>query len=59
MNFIIEISEGLYFAGWDANIGSIKTIDDINLAYRMRYPIASKTLPKIISEFGTGEIKHL
>ena len=59
MNYIIEITEGIFFAGWDANLGTMKTIDDISLAYRMRRPTADVTLGKVIQKFGTGRVMRI
>lgn len=58
MNYIILIGDG-FFGGWDANIGIMKLVYDKQLAYRMRYPIASKTLPKVLNQYGKGEIAKL
>jgi len=59
MNYIIEITEGLYFGGWDALFGNVKTVDDKNLAYRMRRPIADRTLPKLIENYDDAKIIKL
>lgn len=56
MSFIIKINDNIYFAGWDAVLGGFKTTDNVNLAYRMRKPIAERTLPKIDEAFRTHAV---
>jgi hypothetical protein len=56
MNYIIEIDSGLWFCGWSTLDGSLKTTDDVALAYRMRRPLAERTLPKVLNQFGRGSI---
>lgn len=58
MNYIIQINDNLWFCGWDANNGIMKTTTNVKLAYRMRRPVADRTLPKVISQFGGGTITH-
>ena len=56
MNYIIEIDSGLWFCGWSTLDGSLKTTDDVALAYRMRRTLAERTLPKVLDQFGRGQI---
>lgn len=48
MDYIISLSDGRYFCGWDTLDGSMKFINDRSLAYRMRRPIAANTLSKVM-----------
>lgn len=47
MDYIISLSDGRYFCGWDTLDGSMKFRTDRALAYRMRRPIAANTLTKV------------
>lgn len=54
MDYIITLSDGRYFTGWDTLDGSLKFISEKSLAYRMRRPIAMKTMEKINSTIPGG-----
>lgn len=56
MNFIIKIQGNDYFGGWDAITGKLKVVHEQYLAYRMRRPVAEKTLPKVFAAYGKGQI---
>ena len=47
MDYIIRLSDGRYFCGWDPLDGSMKFRTERSLAYRMRRPIATNTVPKV------------
>ena len=46
MEKIIAMSNGTFFAGWDFE-GGFKFVPERRLAYRMRAPLATKTLGKL------------
>ena len=56
MNYIIEIESGLWFCGWSPLDGHMQTTKEISMAYRMRRTLAIRTLPKVVEEFGGGQI---
>ncbi len=48
LNYIIQMGVG-YFAGWGI-LGEIKIVDEKRLAYRMNFPVATRTLKKFNNE---------
>ncbi len=59
MEYIIRVSSGLYFGGWDPVLGKMIFTGDKNLSYRMRRPLALKTLEKMPSEYPDAEIEKI
>lgn len=60
MDYIISLSDGRYFCGWNTFDGSMKFIGDRSLAYRMRRPIAANTLTKVLETTHLDcKIEHL
>lgn len=60
MDYIISLSDGRYFCGWDTLDGSMKFRTERALAYRMRRPVATTTLAKILGATHVDcKIEHL
>jgi len=53
MDYIITLSDGRYFCGWDTLDGSLKFRTERSLAYRMRRAIAVNTLEKVSGAVST------
>ncbi|MBQ0027536.1 MAG: hypothetical protein KBS96_02920 [Lachnospiraceae bacterium] len=46
MNYIIHLSDGTYFAGWN-RLGEQVFVEDRALAYRMLRTVAERTIQKV------------
>ena len=46
MNYIIHLSDGTYFAGWN-RLGEQVFVEDKALAYRMLRTVAERTVQKV------------
>ena len=51
MNYIIQVTDDMYFSGWDGVLGNLKYTSDVNSAYRMRRTVAVSTLNKIFNDY--------
>lgn len=56
MDYIIKTNEKMFFGGWDPVFGKQIFTADEKLAYRMRRPLAVKTLEKLKGEYPNAEI---
>ena len=56
MDYIIKTNEEMFFGGWDPIFGKQIFTADLKLAYRMRSPLAVKTLEKLKIDYPNAEI---
>ncbi len=56
MDYIIKINKEMFFGGWDPIFGKQIFTADVKLAYRMRSPLAVKTLEKLKIDYPNAEI---
>lgn len=56
MDYIIRVGNETFFGGWDPVFGEQIFTANEKLAYRMRRPLAVKTLEKLKDEYPDAEI---